>query len=89
MLDSIPQDQKDIAATLIRQKSLELGVPQDRVRRILYWHSHRSKCPIASLEILKAWLEEMPGIIRAYNQVITLQQLRRQGSANTTITAEE
>lgn len=88
MLNSIPQEQKEAAASLIRQKSTELGVPQDRIRRILYWYSHRSKCPISSIEILKPWLDEMQGIIRTYNQAITLQQLRRQGSANSEITED-
>jgi len=79
MLDSIPVDQRENAASLIKHAATELGVPYDRARRILYWHSHRSKQKLASIEVLKAWLARLEDLIRAYNQEIAIQQLRRQG----------
>jgi hypothetical protein len=79
MLDSIPVDQREAASSLIKQAAADLGVPYDRVRRILYWHAHRSKQKLLSMEVLKAWLSRLDALIRAYNQEIAMQQLRRQG----------
>ena len=52
----------------------ELGVPNDRARRILYWHAHRTKQSLTSLTLLAEWLSKMDDLVRAYNQEITLQQ---------------
>jgi hypothetical protein len=79
MLDSIPVDQRETASSLIQQAAAELGVPYDRARRILYWHAHHSKQKLVSVEGLKTWLSRLDDLIRAYNQEIAMQQLRRQG----------
>ena len=79
MLDSIPVDQRETASSLIKQAAADLGVPYDRARRILYWHAHRSKQKLLSMEVLKVWLSRLDALIRAYNQEIAMQQLRRQG----------
>jgi|GEM_PF-2023889 hypothetical protein len=79
MLDSIPVDQRESASSLIKQAAADLGVPYDRARRILYWHAHRSKQKLLSMEVLKVWLSRLDALIRAYNQEIAMQQLRRQG----------
>ena len=78
MLDSIPVDQRETASSLIKQAAADLGVPY-RARRILYWHALRSKQKLLSMEVLKAWLSRLDALIRAYNQEIAMQQLRRQG----------
>ena len=65
MLDSIPVDQRETASSLIKQAAADLGVPYDRARRILYWHAHRSKQKLLSMEVLKAWLSRLDALIRA------------------------
>jgi len=79
VLDLIPAEERETAFRLIKDAAAELGVPYDRARRILYWHAHRTKQPLSSLALLVEWLSKLDALVRAYNQEITLQQLRGQG----------
>jgi len=76
MLDAIPNDQRDLANERIKKAAAELGIPYDQARRILYWHARR-KNETASLERIQTWLQDLHAIVRAYNQAIALQELRR------------
>lgn len=89
MLNSIPQENREAATMLIRQRAAGLGVPPERARRILYWHANKTRTPISSIEMLQEWLANFENLLRAYNQAINLAQLRRQGSAETTNETEE
>ena len=66
---------------MIQRASNELGVPVDRTRRILYWHSRRQGQAITDMSILEGWLTQLDKLVSSYNQTIILQQLRRQGPA--------
>jgi hypothetical protein len=89
MLDTIPAGERANAIRMIESTASELGVPNDRARRILYWHAHRTKQALTSLTLLTEWLSLMDELVRAYNQEITLQQLRRHGPAVTQPTEDQ
>jgi hypothetical protein len=87
MLKDLPANIRTTAAGLINRAASDLGIPQDQARRILYWHCRRTKATLRSLGQLQSMLEDMSNIVRAYNQGVAFQQLRRQGPS--TLHAEE
>ena len=89
MLSKLTNENRAEAAGLIRSASSSLGVPYDRALRIMFWHVNRNKSKITSLEDVKSHLSKFTTLVREFNQEMALKELRRQGTAPESITAEE
>lgn len=89
MLSKLSNENRAEAHSLIRTASSNLGVPYDRAMRILFWHVNKNKSKISTLDEVKVYLVKFASLVREFNQEMALKELRRQGTAPESITAEE